>query len=193
MWIFVLYSLALAHGTLAEVDCSKDAYDECEAPAIFSFVPTDVSEYNRLCPIPPNSELELHPVSWVVATENLRCFNETFRTTSCPEKMKAVTGPYRSPRLNTEDEDDYSLPIEVMCLQDILESNCIAAEVGKNCGQEALEATLEFFRRSFYIEDTCGKRNAEDLLKNLDKYKLDKDQKALVIATLEKVIISAKK
>ncbi|GBL88949.1 hypothetical protein AVEN_19071-1, partial [Araneus ventricosus] len=36
--------------TLAEVDCSKDAYDECETPAMFSFIPTNVSEYNRLCP-----------------------------------------------------------------------------------------------------------------------------------------------
>ncbi|GBL74651.1 hypothetical protein AVEN_87000-1, partial [Araneus ventricosus] len=121
-------------------------------------------------------------------TENLRCFNETFRTTSCPDEVKAVTGPYRTPEGGTS----YSLPVEIMCLQNILQSICITAEIGKNCGQEALEATVEFLRRTLYVEDTCGKNNAKYLLKNLDEYNLDQEQKDLVTAALEKVILSAK-
>ncbi|KAF8774752.1 hypothetical protein HNY73_017271 [Argiope bruennichi] len=221
MWIFLFYSFTLAQGILAEVDCSKSGFDECETPAMFYFIPTEISTYNRLCPqltaffkclksfqdkcdehiFDSKAEYEGMYGAFsdlceegtflnTVATANLRCFNDTFSTTDCPEKMKAITGPYRSSIDETENEDDYRLPIEVMCLQDILESDCLAADIGKNCGQAALEATLEFFRRTFYVEDTCGVENSKHVLKSLDMYKLDEEQKELVIATLEKIIIS---
>ncbi|CAL1301234.1 unnamed protein product [Larinioides sclopetarius] len=171
------------------VRCLKDFQDKCDPESSHIFASEE--EYNGMYGV--FSEVcEEGTFLNRIATENLRCFNQTFQTTSCPEKMKAITGPYRSPRVNTEDEDDYTLPIDIMCLQDILESNCIAADIGKNCGKEALEATMEFFRRTFYIQETCGKRNAETLLRGVDAFNLDQEQKAIVIATLESVIISAK-
>ncbi|CAL1301229.1 unnamed protein product [Larinioides sclopetarius] len=127
-----------------------------------------------------------------IVNNHLKCFNETFSKTSCPEKMRVVTGPYRKVEKRTEDEYEYTLPIEIMCLQDILESSCVAAEIKENCGQAALEATLEFLRRTSYVEEICGKRNAEYLLQNLDEFILTKEQKELLIVTLESIIISGK-
>ncbi|CAL1301235.1 unnamed protein product [Larinioides sclopetarius] len=222
MWLFFLSSLAIAHGALAEVDCSKSAYDGCVTPTLFTYIPTDLSEFNRLCPQLPafqrclkdfqdecgsesssvfkseeeyngkygayNEVCESGTFLNRVATENLRCFNQTFQTTSCPEKVKSVTGPFRSP---PQADKDYTLPIEIMCLQDILESNCMAADFGKNCGSEASEATLQFLRRIFYVYNTCGKNIAETLKRGLEFFNLDEEQKAVVTAALDNIISSA--
>ncbi|GBM68518.1 hypothetical protein AVEN_158092-1 [Araneus ventricosus] len=223
MWIFLLSIFILAQGTLAEVDCSTQTFSECDRPKLLSYIPSELSEFKRLCPKVPAflrclkeyqdncvgmdlfqsqdyydgiygafSDLCEEGTSFnTVANEHLKCFNETFSTTSCPQKMKVVTGPYRKVEKSTEDEYEYTLPIEIMCLQDILESSCVAAEIGENCGQAALEATLEFLRRTSYVEEICGKRNAEYLLQNLDEFILNKEQKELLTVTLESIIISS--
>ncbi|XP_055950688.1 uncharacterized protein LOC129984761 [Argiope bruennichi] len=223
MWIFAFFIFGIVQGTFAEVDCSTEPFLECDRPKLLSYIPQEISEYNRLCPKVPAflrclkefqdecagmahifesqeyydgiygafSDLcEKGTLFNTVAIEHLRCFNETFTKTSCPEKMKAITGPYRTVEKSTVDEYEYSLPIEIMCLQDILESSCIAAEIGRNCGQVALEATLEFLRRTFYVEEICGTKSAEYLLTNLDEFTLDKEQRELVIATLGNIIIA---
>ncbi|CAL1301233.1 unnamed protein product [Larinioides sclopetarius] len=51
MWIFLLFTFVLTlKGTLAEVDCHAEDLSECVRPKLFSYVPSELSEFNALCP-----------------------------------------------------------------------------------------------------------------------------------------------
>ncbi|CAL1301232.1 unnamed protein product [Larinioides sclopetarius] len=165
--------------------CLKEYQDSCEGMKYFR----SQDEYNEIYGA-FRDVCEEGTLFNTVVNKHLKCFNETFSTTSCTGKMKTLTGPYRQVVKNTEDEYEYYLPISMMCMQDILESSCVAAEIGQNCGQDALKATLDFLRRTSYDKEFCKKNSAEFLLPNLGQFPLSNEQKELLIATLESIIIS---
>ncbi|GFQ99682.1 uncharacterized protein TNCT_221191 [Trichonephila clavata] len=113
-------------------------------------------------------------------SENLQCFNETFKNTMCGVDVGPLIEPY------TEPESD-KMPDRIKCLEDVLMATCVVNGISKNCNSAAKDAAVEILQRSYAVQEFCNVENVKELLDEIDDFQLNEESKQLVIIALRKL------
>ncbi|CAL1296995.1 unnamed protein product [Larinioides sclopetarius] len=152
--------------------CLKEWQDECgqEYRVVF-FGTTEIfqANYDTLTEI-----CEEGTLLNAVATENLKCVNETFSRTRCHEEAGEVVESFIK---RVRENEEFEHPLSVFCLRSTLVSECVLRAISDNCGHFAGEMVLEALRRSQAIENDCSVRGAQLVLDELDNLDLSDYQK----------------
>ncbi|GBO03823.1 hypothetical protein AVEN_183606-1 [Araneus ventricosus] len=121
---------------------------------------------------------------FAVLTVKLKCFNETFSNTNCPQESDDFLKPYRKEIPLDEFTTTHVIPERVHCLSQILLINCLVGDITTNCGLRALTLTLEFLHRSAFVERYCPLSYRTGLLEDIDEFNLTEVQKRWAVAEL---------
>ncbi|GBM90963.1 hypothetical protein AVEN_275245-1 [Araneus ventricosus] len=162
--------------------CIKEFQDDCGTDRVVFFETPEIFEatydtFSEIC--------EEGTLLNTVATENLKCFNETFGKTRCHEESDQFLEPFiKEVRENEELEPKFSYS----CLKSALVYDCVLSAISDNCGQLVGEAALEVLRRSKTLENACSVRGAKSVLDELDNLDLSEGKKRSLTQLLEKLV-----
>ncbi|CAL1296988.1 unnamed protein product [Larinioides sclopetarius] len=168
--------------TKSYLRCTKDYQDECGTKLITLYHSPGIFEasYNTI-----SDACEDGTLLNLVATENLKCFNETFGKTNC----RVEAGVFVEPIMKREREDEnYEYTFGLFCLDETHATDCVVRAVLENCGEIAGEATYEFIRRSKTLEYACSVEEAQAVLEALENLDLSEDKKKSMSVLLEKMV-----
>ncbi|CAL1296969.1 unnamed protein product [Larinioides sclopetarius] len=125
-----------------------------------------------------------------IVTSNLKCFNETFSNTNCPQEIYAFSDStekkYRSAEPTTTNLNDEN----TSCMSMILLANCIVKDVTIKCGIRARFMMSELVQRTHFIDSACPLSYRKSLLQFIDEFDLTEEQKIFATAELVRMEIS---
>ncbi|GBN92130.1 hypothetical protein AVEN_240042-1 [Araneus ventricosus] len=168
--------------TKSYLRCAKEYRDECgkdgrilfRSPGLFD------DTYNTVSDVCEEGTL-LNSV----ATENLKCFNETFGKTKCRQGAAEFVEPLER-RIRENEELEYTFSF--LCLRETHTTDCVLRALSDNCGKLVEEASLEFVRRSKSLEYACSVRGAQSVLDELENFDLSEDKKISMGLLLTNVV-----
>ncbi|CAL1296994.1 unnamed protein product [Larinioides sclopetarius] len=163
--------------------CLKEWQDECgqEYRVVF-FGTTEIfqANYDTLTEI-----CEEGTLLNAVATENLKCVNETFSRTRCHEEAGEVVESFIK---RVRENEEFEHPLSVFCLRSALATDCVLRAMSDNCGKTLEDAALEAIHRSKYLKHACTEMDARSDLDTLDNLDLNDDKKRSVSLLLSKLL-----
>ncbi|CAL1296987.1 unnamed protein product [Larinioides sclopetarius] len=172
--------------TKSYLRCTKNWQDTCGTQLIVLFQEPDLFEagYNTVSEI-----CEEGTLLNTVATENLKCFNETFGKTRCSEEAEEFLEPLMKRREDEEyvvEENGYIFIS--MCLREVHITECVLRALSLNCGKLVEEAMREVIRRIKSLEYSCSVEDAQAVLEKLNNLDLIEDKKESIRLLLDKFV-----